>query len=214
MKDKKQPTSTNFIIFLVILAFAIIGFSFYALKVLDPGPKPGPVKSLMHFGSNNIGGKFTLTDTENKTFTEENLKGKISLIYFGFTFCPDICPTSLQTISVALEKLSSNELENVQVIFVTIDPNRDNITQLKSYLSNFHPNIIGLTGSEDQITKIADSYKVYYSKVEPDSDSDLYQMDHSSIIYMMNKNGNYIKHFSSKATSDEIFTELKKELSL
>jgi len=214
MTNKKQSIPTYIIPVLVILAFTIIGFSFYTINMLDPGGKPGPIKGILSFGKADIGGKFNVKDMHSNEFTEANLKGKITLIYFGFASCPDICPATLQTISHALAELPQEDLDRLQVLFVSVDPERDDMSQLKNFVSAFHPKILGLTGSKEQIQQMSKIYKVYYNKIEPkkDEDQDTYVIDHSSIIYMLDRNGQYLKHFSSKATFEEIAQEVGKEL--
>lgn len=212
-KDNKSP-STAVIIILVVLALSIIIFSLYSIKILDPGPKPSPEKTVLSYGNANIGGDFKLNSTLGSSFTPQNMLGKVSLIYFGFASCPDICPTTLQVMSIALNELNERELQQVLPIFVSVDHERDRKKEVKDFLADFHPKFVGLYGSEDEVKKMADQYKVFYSKVDPQDDDfkDVYLIDHTAIIYVMDKNGHYIKHFSSKVSSDEIVKELRKIL--
>lgn len=143
-----------------------------------------------------IGGPFTMINQDGKTVTEKDLKGKYALIYFGYTFCPDVCPTELQVITGALEQLGDGA-KNIQPVFVSVDPERDSVAVVKEYVSNFYPGMIGLTGSAKQVAAMARTYRVYYSKVvEKGAEPDEYTMDHSSITYLMGPNGSFVKHFA------------------
>ncbi len=140
-----------------------------------------------------IGGPFELVDFNGKPFTEKDLKGKYSLIYFGYTYCPDVCPTELQTMTLALEQLGPLA-KKIRPIMISVDPERDTPKVLKEYLSNFYPGFIGLTGTPEQIRKVGKAYRVFYRKTDEKSASD-YLMDHSSIVYLMDPEGRYLKHF-------------------
>ncbi|MGI4775515.1 MAG: SCO family protein, partial [Janthinobacterium lividum] len=128
--------------------------------------------------------------------------GQLSLIYFGFTYCPDICPDSLHKLAEVLNVLSKYQI-NVMPIFITIDPARDNTKVLKEYLSHFKTKFVGLTGSPEQIRKVADLFKVYYVRAG-DNLSSNYMLDHSSFIYLLSKDGKYLKHFHTATTPEEI----------
>jgi protein SCO1/2 len=149
-----------------------------------------------------IGGKFELTDQDGNSFNSENLMGKLSLIYFGFTYCPDICPTSLQKLTQVLNALDKYNID-VTPVFITIDPERDTVKVLKEYLAHFHRKLIGLTGTVDQTKKTAELFKVYYAKAS-DSVNNNYMLDHSSFVYLLDKKGKYLKHFYMNSTAEEI----------
>ncbi len=142
-----------------------------------------------------IGGAFTMIDHTGKTVTEKDYLGSYVLVYFGFTYCPDICPTELQVMTEALNMLSKKQSSQVKILLVSIDPERDTPKQLASYVSNFHANTIGLTGSAEQVKKMAKVYRAYYNKVPDKNNPDGYTMDHSSIIYLMGPDGKYLAHF-------------------
>ena len=146
-------------------------------------------------GKAAIGGAFTLTDHTGKQVTEKDFRGKYSLVYFGFTFCPDVCPSELQVISEALNLLG-DKAQSVTPVFISVDPDRDTVEQMASYVSNFHPSLVGLTGTHEQIKAAARAYRVYYKKVDDEMSSDGYSMDHSAIVYLMNADGEYVSHFS------------------
>lgn len=155
-----------------------------------PYPRPHVVS-----GKALIGGPFTLTDHRGRRVTEQDFMGKVTLVYFGYTYCPDVCPAELQVMSAALDELGAKK-KKVNALFITIDPERDTVEQMNSYVSNFHEQLIGLTGSTQEIRAVANAYKVYYNKVTDDPSSTDYVMDHSSIVYLMSPKGEYLTHFS------------------
>lgn len=156
-----------------------------------------------------IGGPFTLMDHRGKQVTQADFSGKHTLIFFGYTFCPDVCPTSLSEISTALDGIG-DKADQVVPLFVTVDPARDTAERLKDYVSHFHKNIVGLTGTEAQIKQAADAYRVYYAKVPSEGGKpDEYFMDHSSIIYLMGPDGQFKFHFSHQTDGDTIAAKLK-----
>lgn len=158
------------------------------LKVV---PNSGPAQQ----GEAAIGGAFTLTDSNGKTVKDTDFRGKYMLVYFGFTHCPDICPTTLLMMTNALEQLGRDG-KNIVPIFVTLDPERDTQAAVGAYVKNFSPDLIGLTGTKEQITKVADTYKVYFSKVKSEDSAMGYMIDHSGFIYLMDKDGKYVAHYT------------------
>ena len=150
-----------------------------------------------------IGGPFTLVDQNGRTVTNEMLKGKPTLIYFGYTFCPDVCPTSLLLMETAIETLGPDAAKKVNLVFITIDPGRDTEKLIKDYVGNFSPTFIGLTGTPEQVTAAARAYRVYYQKV-PGKDGAPYLMDHSSIVYVLDRNGRFVTHFTHEAKAEAI----------
>lgn len=158
-----------------------------------------------------IGGEFTLTDHNGNVYTHEALNGKLSLVFFGFTFCPDICPQGLSTMALVLEKMPEDLRSKVNPIFITLDPERDTAEVMQSYVTAFHPQIVGLTGDLGSIKQTAKKYLVYRAKEEPDEDGN-YMISHSGYIYLMGPDGKYIKHFSHKSDDSEIVTALNKLL--
>ncbi|HEY3918554.1 MAG TPA: SCO family protein [Stellaceae bacterium] len=137
-----------------------------------------------------VGGPFSLVDQDGATRRDSDFRGKVMLVYFGYTYCPDACPTTLQAISQTLDLLG-NAASKVQPIFISVDPARDTPTQLKSYAANFHPGILYLTGAPDALKQAESEYHVYVAKV-PQAGSDDYLIDHSSIIYVMGTDGRYL----------------------
>ena len=150
-------------------------------------------------GSDLVGGSFELVDQDRNNITNNSFPNKFKIIYFGFTFCPDVCPMGLTTISEALDSLGT-KAKHIQPIFITLDPLRDTAEVLKSYRENFHESIIFLTGTEEQIRSVAKLYKVYFQKT---NDNDDYLIDHSAISFIMAPSGSYLKHFGPNATAVE-----------
>ena len=150
-----------------------------------------------------IGGPFQLIDQEGKTRTDADFKGKIMLVYFGYTFCPDICPAALINMTDALNDLGK-KAELIQPIFITIDPERDTVPHLKIYMDNYHPSFIALTGDTQHIEAAKKSYRVFGAKAKPDDTSTEYIMDHSSIIYVMDRQGRFMTHLNHLTPPKEI----------
>ena len=157
-----------------------------------------------------IGGPFQLTDQDGKQVTDQTYKGKLMLIYFGFTFCPDACPTALGVMGAALDKLDVSA-ERVVPILITVDPERDTPQVLKDYVSNFHPRMVGLTGTPEQIAQVAKAYRVFYQKAAGATGGD-YLMDHTLLIYLMDEEGKYLANFSASATPDDIAAKIREHL--
>ncbi|MBO6633981.1 SCO family protein [Parvibaculum sp.] len=151
----------------------------------------------------SVGGPFTLVNHDGETVTDEDFRGKYMLIYFGFTFCPDVCPTELGVMSSAVNALG-DEAEKVQPIFITVDPERDTPDVMARYVELFHPRLVGLTGTPEQIDKVAKAYHVFYRKVTDESSSEDYTMDHSSIVFLMGPNGDYLKLFPPQTSPDKM----------
>ena len=158
----------------------------------------------------SIGGEFTLVDQNGVTRRPEDFHGKLMLTYFGYTFCPDACPTALQDMSHSIDLLGAKG-EAVQPIFITVDPTRDTVEQMKLYASNFHPRLIGLTGTPGQIAEAAKAYRVYYEKSKSSGGED-YLMDHTAFIYLMGRDGKYLSHFSPGTTAEQMAAAIEKHL--
>jgi protein SCO1/2 len=179
---KKQFVS----VLILLVAAVIVGVAGYGALLRENGP--------VSSGTALVGGPFELTAHTGTRVRSEDFRGKYMLIFFGYTFCPDICPAELQVISNALDQLGETARE-IQPIFITIDPERDTPSVLASYMRNFHSLFLGLTGTPEEIEKATKAYRVYYAKAG-DAQAGDYLMDHSSIIYLMNKEGTFLKHFS------------------
>jgi len=191
-----MPSRRQALIAAAILSLALVIGG--AALLFRPGG--GPIS----MGEALIGGPFSLTDHNGRRVTEKDFLGKYMLVFFGYTYCPDLCPTELQVMSEAVEKLGPKG-EAIQPIFISFDPERDTPASLKTYVENFSPRLIGLTGTEDEIANAAKAYRVYYRKVDNSGASD-YLMDHSTIVYLMGPDGKFIKHFTY-STDTNAFSE-------
>lgn len=159
-----------------------------------------------------IGGPFRLTNQYGERVTPQDFAGKYMLIYFGYTYCPDICPMTLANMALALDQLPKEVAEKVVPIFITVDPERDTVEQLSQYAPLFHPRLVALTGTDAEVKAAARAYRVYFKKVEEGGGGD-YLMDHSSFVYLMGPDGGYADHFSHSATPDEMAAALEREVS-
>jgi protein SCO1/2 len=156
-----------------------------------------------------IGGPFRLVDQNGKAVTEQDMKGKPFLVFFGFTHCPDVCPTTLFDVSEVLRSLGP-DADRAGALFITVDPERDTTAALKDYLASFDPHLRGLTGDTAALAAVAKEYRVYYKKVPLDGGD--YTMDHTAIVYLMDKDGRFVAPFSLKRKPDVAAAELRKYL--
>jgi protein SCO1/2 len=164
-----------------------------------PAPSAGGIQLAQGVA---LGGPFTLTDHTGRTVTERDFAGRAVLLYFGYSYCPDVCPTELGTIASALDAMGAAG-ERVTPVFITIDPERDTQAALADYVSRFHPRMIGLTGTPEQIAQAARAYRVYFAKVRPRDSTD-YLMDHSSFIYFVGPDGRVRSLFRPETTPEAI----------
>jgi protein SCO1/2 len=161
-----------------------------------------------------IGGPFALVDQEGRPRTSADFQGSYMLVYFGYTYCPDVCPTGLQNITLALDLLAKQDPDKaakVVPIFITIDPERDTPAVLAAYAANFHPRLVALTGTLAQTSQAAKNYRVYYKKIL-DEGSAAYLMDHSSFIYLMDPTGAYVSHYTHLTRPEEIAKSLEEQV--
>lgn len=194
-----------------LLAIALAGLLVVAAGVLlalalREGPRGAAGTAL----ASAIGGPFHLIDQNGKPVSDADLKGKWQLVFFGYTHCPDTCPTALNEISLALDQLGKKR-QDVEVVFISVDPERDTPDVLKSYVQSFDAPIIALTGSPDAVKQAAKAYRVFYAK-HPRPDGD-YDMDHSAVIYVMNPEGRFTATFTPDSTADAIAQRLQKLIS-
>ena len=161
-------------------------------------------------GAVSVGGPFQLTDNTGKPVTEASYRGRFMLIYFGYTFCPDVCPTELQTIASALDQLGP-EAAKIVPIFITVDPERDTVTALNDYVTLFDKRLVGLTGTQEQIGAVTRAYRVYYAKATSKGSSS-YLMDHSSFLYLMGPDGGFRSLFRQGMSPDDLAKALRSRL--
>ncbi len=163
-------------------------------------------------GSLLIGGPFTLEDGNGKAVTDKDFRGKYMLVYFGYTFCPDVCPTTLNELADALDHLGA-KAERLQPIFITVDPKRDTPEVVKQYAAAFSPRLIGLTGTSEEIAQVAKAYRVYYAEHRTGPGPNDYSMDHSSILYLMGPDGRFIAPIRTDESSSEMAADIAKLIS-
>lgn len=192
-----------FIVFAALVLIIAAGIGGYAW--MNRHPQQGTGVAL-------VGGAFTLTDQNGRRVTEKDFLGRYMLVFFGYTYCPDVCPTELQVMMAALDALGP-EASLVQPVFVSIDPARDTPEVLKSYVENFGPRLIGLTGTPDEIAAVAKAYRVYFAKAGNTPSATDYLMDHSSIIYLMGRDGQFVKHMPYTTDAAKLASDIKQALS-
>jgi protein SCO1 len=190
-----------------IVAGAAIAFVAFPGK----GSLPPTQRTASETGKALVGGPFTLTDHTGKRVTEKDFLGRPSLVFFGFTNCPDICPSGLQVIAAALDKLGEKGAK-VTPLFITLDSVRDTPEKLSEYVKSFHPRLIGLTGSEAELATAAKAYRVYAQKVIEDAATGSYTFDHAAIIYLMGADGTFITHIPHTTNVEQVVSILDKSL--
>jgi protein SCO1/2 len=193
---------------LMVFAPALLAAGSAAIALLVVSPVPKVTTS----GTAAVGGPFKLVATDGQNVSDETYRGKWLLIFFGYTFCPDACPTALSNISVAIEKLGSGA-ENLQPLFVTVDPRRDTREVMRDYLQSFDPRIIGLTGTQDQIDRVIKEYRVYATQDKSESNNNDYAVSHSAYIYMMDPQGQFVNVIQGSEAGETIAAWLGKEMS-
>ncbi|XP_022883311.1 protein SCO1 homolog 1, mitochondrial-like [Olea europaea var. sylvestris] len=161
-------------------------------------------------GKAAIGGPFNLIDHNGKAVTDKNFMGNWNLIYFGFTHCPDICPDELQKLAAAIDKIKEKSGMEVVPVFISVDPERDTVEQVREYVKEFHPKLIGLTGSSEEIKKAARAYRVYYMKTEEEGSD--YLVDHSIVMYLMDPNMQFVKFFGKNVDTDSLADGVVQEI--
>ena len=198
MPNPETKSSSNLRI-LTSAALAIAAIALLAIFAIWFGWAPQPSTQSL------VGGPFALEDGSGKTVTDASLKGRPFLVYFGYTHCPDTCPTELARISDVLTAMKDKA---IPALFITVDPERDSPKLMQDYVSSFNPHIVGLSGSPQEIGAVEKTYRVYARKGKIESDGS-YSMDHSSIVYLMNKSGGFV----SALNLDRPPLEVAKELS-
>jgi cytochrome oxidase Cu insertion factor (SCO1/SenC/PrrC family) len=181
------------------------------LRAAEDEPSAAKLMDDLMWARGPIGGPFALTDHTGKLRTDADFRGKLLVIYFGYTYCPDVCPTDLMAISSALDLLGAAG-EAVQPIFITVDPERDTVEHLAEYVAAFHPRLLGLTGAPDEIRKVATAYKAYYVKAEISRGKD-YVIDHTAFIYLVGRDGRYLGFLPPGTTPERLSEVIRERLS-
>ncbi|MEX4009891.1 SCO family protein [Neoaquamicrobium sediminum] len=192
------------IVGLIAAAVLAIVMTLAAFSILiDSRRTPAPQST----GVATVGGPFTLSGTEGQEVTEKDLLGKPSAVFFGFTFCPDVCPTTLFELASLMEQLGS-DADRINFVFVSVDSGRDGPKEMKEYLGAFDDRIIGLTGTEEQIDVVTKAYKVYYARVPVEGGD--YTMDHTASVLLMDSNGQFFGTMAYEEASDVMLAKLKR----
>ena len=188
---------------LFVIALFVAGFAAaYSIRLAPEGSRTE--------GRALIGGPFTLADTAGKRVTDRDFRGKLMLVFFGYTHCPDVCPTEMQNMADVMEKLGP-DAKQVAPVFISVDPVRDTPEALSDYVKNFSPLITGLTGSQEEIASVAKAYRVYFRKA--DGGPEDYTVDHSVFVYLMDREGNYLTHFMFNTPAENMVSVIKKHIS-
>ncbi len=190
------------------LAFLLGGL---AALIALPGARDRLLPRSPSVGQALVGGVFNLTDHTGKRVSDRDFHGRYMLVMFGFTYCPDICPSGLQVMSAALDSLGS-KADRIAPVFISFDHERDTPQQLALYVKSFHPRLVGLTGTAEEIATAARAYRVYYKKSQDEKSTAGFTYDHSALIYLMGPDGAYVAHFSHAAGTDAIAARLHKLL--
>jgi cytochrome oxidase Cu insertion factor (SCO1/SenC/PrrC family) len=185
--------------------------AFVSARAEDPAnASPAALIEALLEGREPIGGPFDLTDHGGRRLPDADFRGKLLLIYFGYTHCPDVCPTELQAMSLALDTLGTTG-EAVQPLFITVDPARDTPSHLADYVSSFHPRLVALTGEDSAIRKVALAYKVYFARSSP-AEGDDYTVDHTGFIYLVGKDGRYLGFLPPGTAPEQIAGAIRAHL--
>jgi protein SCO1/2 len=198
--DRAPSNSTIYAIIGLLVAVLLLAAGGYLYL---SGSQPGAL---------TVGGPFALIDGDGKPVTDQTWHGKYLLVYFGYTYCPDVCPTTLSNVADAMDKLGS-KADRIQPLFITVDPKRDTPPVVKQYAAAFGPRIVGLTGSPEQIAAAAKAYRVYYAEHRTGPGPDDYSMDHSSVLYLMGPEGRFIAPLRADQDGPEIAAALTKLVS-
>ncbi len=184
----------------LVIAFGVVWWT------VEPPPTVVRLTEAVASGP-QVGGPFTLTDHTGRKVSEADFAGRFMLIYFGFTYCPDICPTEMQTFAEVMDRLGPLA-DRVQPLLITVDPARDTPEHLAGYVMLFHPRLVGLTGTEAQIAQVARAYRVYYAKTEVKG-PDTYLMDHSAAVYLMGPDGRFVSIFGRGVPAERIADQIR-----
>jgi protein SCO1/2 len=193
--------------------FILVGLVLGALAALAllPEARQRLFAGTRSVGQALVGGPFALTDHTGKRVTEQDFRGRFMLVLFGFTFCPDVCPSELQLVAAALDRLGP-KAQRITPLFISIDPERDTPAKLAQYVQSFHPRLIGLTGTPTEVEAAAKVYRVYVKKVPDPKSTAGYTMDHSALIYVMGPDGAYRTHFTPGVSVEALVERLGKLL--
>ena len=206
----KPVTNSSVRLALIVLAGLAVG-AVAALAIFPEARAKLLPTGATSVGRALVGGPFQLTDQTGKRVTDKDFRGRYTLVFFGFTNCPDICPSALQVMAAALDQLGPKG-QAVTPLFISVDPERDSPRELATYVKSFHPRLVGLTGTPEEIEAVTKAYRVYVKKVADTRSSAGYSFDHSAIIYLMGPDGAYVTHFTATTSADAMAERLAKLL--
>jgi protein SCO1/2 len=199
------------VILFLTLTIVIIGSGYQAWRVYSFNQKSATYKALTA-SSKPIEGKFALVDHNGNSVTQDDFRGKHTLVFFGYTYCPDVCPTVLQDVSLILDSLG-DQADKIVPLFITVDPARDTVEVMKDYISNFHPSIVGLSGDQKSMIAASQSFRAYFAKVVPDpNDPEDYHMSHSARLFMMGPDTKPVTSFQYGETVDNMTKKIREIL--
>ncbi len=194
----------------VVLVGVTLGFAWRVLWT-EPDRAPVHVREGTGFGSAQIGGPFTLIDQNGRPRSDGEFRGRLMFVFFGYTFCPDICPLSLQRVNEVLDQLGPAS-EQIAPLFITVDPARDTSVVLKTYLDHFSPRVVGLTGTSGDIAAVVKAYRGYHRINGDPSTNPNYLVDHTTLIYVMDRQGRFLTQFTHETPPERIVAALKPHL--
>jgi protein SCO1/2 len=206
--SRRQPTIPPFALAVSLLIGALF-VSLYLWQLGDARQAQLTEGAVQTMGVADIGGPFSLTDQDGVRRTEQDFLGRDMLVFFGFTYCPDVCPTTLAVLSAALGEMGPLA-DNIVPILITVDPARDTPEALKPYLATFGSNFVGLTGSDEEIAAVAEAYHTYYEIVELEGED--YTLNHSAAIYLMGRDGKFVTTYTLEMGPDAIAEDLRERL--
>lgn len=186
-----------------LLAALVLGLAFFWSPELPERPLP--------MAALPPGGDFTLQSSTGPVSLKD-YRGKVVLVYFGYTYCPDICPTALAATADGLKQLTAEELTRVAMLFISVDPERDTPARLKDYVAFFHPNIVGVTGTSENLAEIAKRYGVFYARQKVETAGDGYVVDHTSDTYVVGPDGRLLSKIGHASPPDQVAAEIRKRL--
>jgi cytochrome oxidase Cu insertion factor (SCO1/SenC/PrrC family) len=194
------------------VAGAVVVLALVTAYVVGVWPFAGKLEQVTESqGEALVGGPFSLVDQTGRRVTEADFAGRSKLMFFGYTYCPDMCPLGLATIAAAYDQLSAEEQQRVVPIFVTVDPERDTVEAIADYVDLFHPEMVGLTGTLEETAATAKAYRVYYRKAESESATE-YLVDHSTFTYLMDGENRYVTHFGHDAQPADLVEGIRRHL--
>ena len=210
MPPQSRTSVTLWTVIAVLLLVAVGALLVLAGRIYMSSDDPSATAGS---GVPSIGGPFTLVDHTGRTVTEKDFAGKWMMIYFGFTYCPDVCPTSLSVMADAMNMLTPEQADKIVPVMITVDPARDTPELLAQYVTNFHPRMVGLTGTPEQVAAAARAYRVYFAKAAGSgTGTDDYLMDHSSIVYLVGPDGQFRLHFGGTSIDPDNIAKRLREL--